>query len=517
LSASAASGDARIIRSGRALGAAYRQGEGVDDAKQLEQSLAALRTLYRAVRELNVARDLTATLQAVADTVVSSLGFGAAAVNLVHGDQLQIVAVAGPDVLCEQLNGQSGSRESWEQLLAKAEPWGALLYLPLADPVGDVPTWRPDNYPSVDPDAWQPDDVLMAPLHSPDGELVGVLSVDLPEGGRKPGRDQCELLEMFAAQAAIAIDNARLHWALRRSVSELEHEQQALRASEESFRLAFENAPSGMAMRGLRPPAEGRLLRANAALSNLLGYSERELRRDGLAAFTHPEDRDLLPEGETPRRIEVRFIRGDASLLWSSVHCSVVYDAAGNADFQLIHVEDVGERRSRELALVHQAAHDPLTGLANRTELRSRLYEILGHAEPVVVMFCDMDNFKQVNDTYGHAAGDAVLVEVGRRLRMHVREHDTVARVGGDEFVLLVRDLDPAAAGDLVTRLTNAVSRPVEYEGFRIRVSVSIGLGTSVPASTVDELLREADQAMYREKWERARRKTDMHPMRNTS
>jgi diguanylate cyclase (GGDEF)-like protein/PAS domain S-box-containing protein len=493
------------------------QGDRVDDAKQLEQSLEALRALYRAVRELNEARDLTATLQTVADSVVFSFGFGAAAVNLVHGEELQIVAVAGPEAVRETLNGQSGSRRSWEELLARAEPWGTLRYLPMEQPVGDVPTWRPDHYPTPDPDDWQPDDVLMAPLYSAEGELVGVLSVDLPEGGRKPGPNQCELLEMFAAQAAIAIENARLHWALRLSVHELEREQHALRASEESFRLAFENAPSGMAMRGLRPPADGRLLRVNAALSNLLGYSERELRRDGLAAFTHPEDRDLLPEGETPRRIEVRFIRGDATVLWSSVHCSVVYDASGNADFQLIHVEDVSERRSRELALVHQAAHDPLTGLANRTELRSRLYEILGHAEPVVVMFCDMDNFKQVNDTYGHAAGDAVLVEVGRRLRMHVREHDTVARVGGDEFVLLVRDLDPDTAGDLVTRLTTAVSRPVEYEGFEIKVSASIGLGTSAPASTVDELLREADQAMYREKWERARRKADLHRVRQTS
>jgi hypothetical protein len=129
----------------------------------------------------------------------------------------------------------------------------------------------PDIYPSLDPDAWQPDDVLMAPLHSPDGELVGVLSVDLPEGGRKPGRDQCELLEMFAAQAAIAIDNARLHWALRRSVSELEREQQALRASEESFRLAF-GSPSG---RGgcARPPRAAVGQRCAEQPARLLGAS----------------------------------------------------------------------------------------------------------------------------------------------------------------------------------------------------------------------------------------------------
>ena len=197
------------------------QGDRVDEAQHLQQSLEALRTLYRAVRELNSVRDLTATLQTVADSVVSSLGFGAAAVNLVHGNELQIVAVAGPDAVRESLNGQSGSRQSWEELLDRAQQWGSLRYLPMEQPIGDVPMWRPENGQPADPDpdAWQPEDVLMAPLYSADGELVGVLSVDLPVGGRKPGKDQCELLEMFAAQAAIAIDNARLHWALRRSLS----------------------------------------------------------------------------------------------------------------------------------------------------------------------------------------------------------------------------------------------------------------------------------------------------------
>jgi diguanylate cyclase (GGDEF)-like protein len=130
---------------------------------------------------------------------------------------------------------------------------------------------------------------------------------------------------------------------------------------------------------------------------------------------------------------------------------------------------------------------------------------MLGSSVPVVVLFCDLDDFKKVNDTYGHDAGDAVLVEIGRRLRANVREHDTVARLGGDEFVIVLRDLDSGSARDLIERLADAVSRPIDHDDHVITVSASIGVGTSAPASTVDQLLREADKAMYRAKSDRLR------------
>jgi diguanylate cyclase (GGDEF)-like protein/PAS domain S-box-containing protein len=303
---------------------------------------------------------------------------------------------------------------------------------------------------------------------------------------------------MLAAQAAIAIDNARLHAALVQSVDEL-------RASAESFRLAFENAPSGMAMRSLRPNDRGQLMRVNAALGELLDYPTRDLLKLGLLAIVHPDDRAMLSDEADLGRVELRMRRRDGTHLWVSANSSIVHDAEGHPDFQLIHVHDVSDRRARELKLAHRAAHDPLTGLPNRSELRTRLYAMLGSSVPVVVLFCDLDDFKQVNDTYGHDAGDAVLVEIGRRLRMHVRENDTVARLGGDEFVIVLRDLDTTDAHDLTERLAEAVSRPVNYEGHVITVSASIGLGASAPASTVDQLLREADKAMYRAKGDRVR------------
>ncbi len=481
----------------------------MDEANDLDQQLAAYRTLHRTIRELNTntTRDLAATLQAVVDGVVETIGFQVAVVNLAVEGYLEIVAIAGPDDVRRELEGQVGSRDAWEELLTSAEEWGTLRYFSLhqAD-LGDVPAWTPPVAGAADsPDAWHPEDCLVAPLYAADGELVGVLSVDLPADGRKPGRFQCELLEAYAAQAAIAIDNARLNDALVQSLDELRHEQQALKASEESFRLAFENAPSGMAMISLRPHSHGRLIRVNAALSQMLAYPEEQLTQLGLRGLIHPGDRMVFgPDGDA-LRTDVRMLRRGGMTLWVSVNSSIVYDADGQPDFQLVHLHDMSERRARELKLAHDAAHDPLTGLPNRTELRTRLFAMLGSSVPVVVMFCDLDDFKEVNDTYGHEAGDAVLVEIGRRLRKHVREHDTVARLGGDEFVIVLRDLDPQGSRDLIERLAGAVSRPIYYDGHMITVSASIGLGTSAPASTVDQLLREADRAMYRAKLDRLR------------
>lgn len=156
-----------------------------------------------------------------------------------------------------------------------------------------------------------------------------------------------------------------------------------------------------------------------------------------------------------------------------------------------------GEERMR-----HEAVHDALTGLANRTLLHDRLEHALGRSKRegmlTAVLFVDLDNFKQINDTYGHAIGDTVLVEFGHRLRGAVRPGDTVARFGGDEFVVICEGSDEAAAMHVATRLEDAIRQPVEGGGAQHRLSASIGV--ALGDTDADALIGRADTAVYRAK-----------------
>jgi diguanylate cyclase (GGDEF)-like protein/PAS domain S-box-containing protein len=160
------------------------------------------------------------------------------------------------------------------------------------------------------------------------------------------------------------------------------------------------------------------------------------------------------------------------------------------------------ERRRAEARMRHDAVHDPLTGLANRTLLRDRLEVALARSErdgsATGVMFVDLDRFKHINDDFGHAAGDAVLVEVGQRLLTAVRPADTVARFGGDEFVVVCEALDEESALASGGRLQDAVRLPLTVDGVTHHLSASIGI--ALGASSPDDLLADADAAAYRAK-----------------
>ncbi|MGH3344361.1 MAG: diguanylate cyclase domain-containing protein [Carbonactinosporaceae bacterium] len=480
------------------------------DRQDQPAPLATLRLLQRAVADLNAARDLQATLQAAVDGVVSSLGFAVAAVTTVRPDgDLEVAALAGSDEARRALGGRVSSRASWDQLIAGAEVWGNdLRYLRVDQPRAlGVPGWTSDApADGEDAEAWHRHDALFAPLRTPERQLVGVLSVDQPVDGRRPGPWQLELLEMFACQVAIALHNARLHQETLRALGGLEREQRALRASEDSFRQAFENAPSGMAMSSLHDADRGRLLRVNDALCHLLGYSERQLRRTGLMAVTHPDDRRILAEQETSTKVaELRLVRCDGEALWVAVRSSVVFDSDGGPHFLLTHVEDIEDRKRYEETLTHRATHDSLTGLPNRGELHMRLQEILERGSALAVIFCDLDGFKSVNDTHGHHIGDTVLSEVARRLAAAVRDGDTVARVGGDEFVVVAEGVGAIEVEDLVMRLGRTFDNPITCERHQVRVAASFGFSRTDMRTTAEELLRTADLRMYESKRSRTR------------
>ena len=353
--------------------------------------LATLRTLHRVVADLNAARSLAGTLQAVVEGAVTGMGFAAAAVSLVRQDGDLVVAAVwelegtecgGPSALL----GRVGSRESWERLLNVGDHWGTLRFVPYDRgwAVGaDIPSWTDDGPIPRDEADWHPADGLLAPMYSPGGELLGVLSVDRPRSGKRPGAWIREALEMFSLQASIAIGNARLRAEMQRALARLEKEQQALRASEESFRQAFEYAPSGMAITELHGLQRGKLSRVNDALCRLLGRPRAVLRRQTFSELVHPEDRMTLERTSAEGgRAELRISRRDGGYLWVCLRNSVVADASEGPRFLLTHVEDIEDRKRHELQLAHRASHDALTGLPNGAELRTRLRQRLCSLTP---------------------------------------------------------------------------------------------------------------------------------------
>lgn len=471
--------------------------------------LAALRDLQVLIARLNESNDLPQTLQSVVDGVVDGLGFGVAVVNLVRDDaRLEVVAAAGSDQARAALLGRVGQRSDWDAVLAAAQSWGALRYLAhsASQRIEKLPAWVPDVPAREEPDAWHPLDALFAPLRSPTGELVGVLSVDLPRDGRHPGAGQRDLLQMYAAQAGIAIDNARL-------TAQLRTESEALRESEELFRRAFEDAPIGMSISDARPGQGGRYLQVNEALCEMLGYTAEQLLASDILEVTHPGDRadskrvlEAAGAGQfRGTRLEKRYLRPDGSTCWALVSASMISDPEGRPLSMVSQVLDITHRKNRELQLTRQALHDPLTGLPNRLLLRQRLDHAVARAHRsgarAVVLFCDLDGFKEINDRHGHAAGDRLLIAIAHRLLVEVRSVDTVSRLGGDEFVVLLEDTTMAASAELLGRLDAALSAPVSYRNNRLAVSASVGVA-EVNADTHDgeQVLRRADAEMYRAK-----------------
>lgn len=347
--------------------------------------LATLRQLHQVMADMNTARSLADTLQTVADGVVTGLGYEIAAVNLVRPDgDLVVAAFAGNSAAEALITGRVGSRASWDRRLSMGEAWGDLRFIPHTEgwvlDDDDVPQWYTDGPAPRFEDEWHPSDRLFAPMYTPGvpggacGELIGVLSVDRPRNGRLPGAWGREALQMYAFQAAIAISNARLRANMQRALVRLEREQQALRASEESFRQAFEYAPSGMAIAEMGGDQHGRILRTNDALCRLLGRPASAMRRYSFSDLVHPEDiGTLLRTSAEGGRAELRLGRRDGTYVWVSLRNSVVADATDGPRFLLTHVEDIEERKRRELQLAHRASHDSLTGLPNSAELRSRL------------------------------------------------------------------------------------------------------------------------------------------------
>jgi diguanylate cyclase (GGDEF)-like protein/PAS domain S-box-containing protein len=278
--------------------------------------------------------------------------------------------------------------------------------------------------------------------------------------------------------------------------------------AEELFRRAFEDSQVGMAL----VSTGGRFQRVNRALCELTGYPEHELLGRTFSEITHPDHveadldalRDMLDGERYGYRTEKRYIHAEGHSVWVSVNVSPVYDE-GAVSYLISQVEDISDRKESEERLTRQALHDSLTGLPNRTLFadRVRMASNRRGAHGYAIVYLDLDGFKLVNDTLGHAAGDQVLIEVARRLERLLRAGDTLARLSGDEFALLCEEVGDDEVGSIADRVIDAMAEPIEVQGRAITQAASIGIALYTPdgaPAEPDEMLGDADLAMYRAK-----------------
>ena len=294
-------------------------------------------------------------------------------------------------------------------------------------------------------------------------------------------------------------------------VTERVEAEAALQESEGRFRDLFDYAPNGMMLVSLEEHDQGRIIQANPALTTLTGYSQEQLLTMSLMDLTTPDDVEgyhkrltALSEGRpTALSIERHWIRADGQDLW--VQCNISPKAEAGSPCVVAQVEDITARRELEARLTHQALHDPLTGLPNRLLLMDRIAHALAASirseAHVAVLYLDLDGFKLINDTAGHAAGDVVLAEVSARIDRALRPGDTLARLGGDEFAIVCEALvDANAAMKIADRVLAAVRGQYTVADGTSTLSASVGVSISAENSTAERMLLEADQAMYRAK-----------------
>ncbi len=286
----------------------------------------------------------------------------------------------------------------------------------------------------------------------------------------------------------------------------------AHRTGEGRFRAVFRNAALGIGV----VDGDGRVLEINERLARIIGQDATTVRGREIHEFRDPDDpaefctaiRDLLAGRRGHYSAEKRFTAEDGTVVtWTRMQASTVRAGNGAVELMITMFEDITEQRRMNQRLLYQATHDSLTDLPNRTMLMDRLTELLERARPgerIGLCFLDLDGFKGINDTLGHEAGDRLLAEVARRLSEATDPQHLVARMGGDEFVILVpRSMSSACVTDVAKSALAALAEPIELDGRKLSVTASMGLIERPAAGAKPiELLRAADITLYWAKYD---------------
>jgi len=352
----------------------------------------------------------------------------------------------------------------------------------------------------------------------PDSDELEQTLEALVREGRVANREMCfrtrDGRELTALVSGILtdIDGEPSLLCIIKDISDLRHAQEQLRRSEERFRGAFENAPIGILL--LDPL--GHIFQANRFATDLLGYGDGALANLHVSRLVPADERADLKEqlerllrgNDSALRSERRLVCADGLEIWTNCHVVLQRDSHGQPLYCIAQIADITEMKTSQRRMEHLAFYDTLTELANRRLFNDRLQQAVEHCRRhslrAALLYLDLDQFKRVNDTLGHECGDALLKEVAARLIGCVRKEDTVGRPGGDEFTILLHDLDsPDQAATVARKILRALERPITISGHQLVVTTSIGI-TVIPddGEEPNALTKNADLAMYRAKEE---------------
>ena len=315
-------------------------------------------------------------------------------------------------------------------------------------------------------------------------------------------------------------DHGPVWVAVHSDVTDVKRNEDELHRAREHFELAFERAPIGMALVAL----DGRLMRVNQALCAIIGYTARELVTKTFQELTHPDDldadlelaRQLLAGQIQEYQIEKRYIDANGRHVWINLSGTLVRDGHGEPRHFIAQVQDIADRKRLEDRLRDLADHDSLTGLRNRRVFEEALLIQVGrcqrYGEHAALVMIDLDDFKAVNDTHGHRAGDRLLKAVAAAITERIRTTDIAARLGGDEFAVLLPHFDGRNAPAFADQLQQAIAAArIQEGGHELRARASVGVELINEHTATDEVvLAEADRAMYRAKQDSANRSEAM-------
>jgi diguanylate cyclase (GGDEF)-like protein/PAS domain S-box-containing protein len=462
---------------------------------------ADVRQLHETLLALHAAPDVRAALADVTEPLLELLDARMVALHLSDEDMLEVVSVAG-DPAGKTLLGTRAPVDTWIRLLAASTPnSGVHLCRDPRDFLSDVVHEPVDSELALygDEGHWGALNQLVAPFVT-SADLVGVLTVTFHAGTPRPDEVVCAVLEMFAAQASVALHHQRF-------VDGSAADHLALRLSEERFRLAFDNAPIGMAefVEGGDGLEIARINRAAGQMFGVNVFGAQHEPIDRVLTVVHGERLGdamarLLKDDRRGLRMEVPFVGADGEEFWGLVEAAALLDVGGRSGI-LCQIVDITQSKAEERELTKRALHDPLTGLPNRQTVIEHLETVVREARETdqlgALLFCDLDNFKAVNDKHGHLVGDDALAELANRLHQTVRKSDVAGRFGGDEFVVVAYPVSLEEAQALGDRISAAMSEPMIFDGAALRIGVSIGIAMVTGAVERSEVLRRADAAMY--------------------